>query len=110
MIDSYHFGRITIDGQTYRSDVIIYRDRVDSNWWRKEGHRLQLADIQPILDARPRWLLVGTGAYGPMKVTPEVVDAVEAAGIRLVCERTKRACERYNELREQSEDVIAACI
>ena len=108
MIESYHFGRITIDGQTYRSDVILYPDRVDSQWWRKEGHKLQLADIQPLLEARPRWLVIGTGAYGLMKVTPEVIEAAEAAGIQLVSERTKRACERYNALCQQSEDVIAA--
>ena len=43
-IDSYSFGRIVINGKTYTSDVIIFPDKVDASWWRKEGHLLQLAD------------------------------------------------------------------
>jgi hypothetical protein len=42
----YEFGIIVIDGSEYRSDVIISNDRVQDNWWRKEGHRLALDDIK----------------------------------------------------------------
>jgi len=108
MIDAYQFGKITIDGQAYRSDVIIYPDRVDADWWRKEGHKLQVADIAEILEAKPEVLVVGTGAYGVMQVTPEVIEALQAAGIELLAERTEQACQRYNELREQGKKVIAA--
>jgi hypothetical protein len=38
MIDKYSFGSITIDGRTYDTDVIIYPERIDDRWWRKEGH------------------------------------------------------------------------
>ena len=44
-IDSYSFGQIVIDARAYASDVIIYSDRVDAAWWRKEGHRLHPEDI-----------------------------------------------------------------
>ena len=36
MIESYDFGRIVIDGRKFASDVIIFLDRVDGNWWRKD--------------------------------------------------------------------------
>lgn len=36
MINSYDFGRIVVDGKAYTSDVIIFPDRVNSYWWRKE--------------------------------------------------------------------------
>ncbi|MEQ8191120.1 MAG: hypothetical protein ABRQ39_24360 [Candidatus Eremiobacterota bacterium] len=46
MIDSYDFGTIKISGKTYKSDVIIYPDRVDGKWWRKEGHSLHPDDLR----------------------------------------------------------------
>jgi hypothetical protein len=44
-IESYRFGEIVIDGQRHSEDVIIYPDRVDAKWWRKEGHSLALTDV-----------------------------------------------------------------
>ncbi|HIQ22802.1 MAG TPA: hypothetical protein EYH34_16375, partial [Planctomycetes bacterium] len=81
MIDSYEFGRIVIDGQTFTSDVIIFPDRVDANWWRKEGHRLQLADLEGIWEAQPELLVVGTGATGRMEVAPEVARRLSDQGV-----------------------------
>ena len=46
-IEGYSFGSISVDGRRYKSDLIIYPDRVRSDWWRKEGHQLQLEDIRP---------------------------------------------------------------
>ena len=44
-VEHYSFGRITIDGKTYTSDVIVIKGEVRS-WWRKEGHRVALDDIR----------------------------------------------------------------
>ena len=44
-IDSYHFGQIIINGKKYTSDVIIFPDRVQGDWWRNESHELSLKDI-----------------------------------------------------------------
>jgi len=107
MIDSYEFGRIVIDGQTFTSDVIIFPDRVDANWWRKEGHRLQLADLEGIWEAQPELLVVGTGATGRMEVAPEVARRLSDQGVGLVVERTGQACRRYNELAPTARVVAA---
>jgi hypothetical protein len=72
-IDSYSFGRIVIEGQAYTSDVVIYRDRVDASWWRKEGHRLHADDIAEALNAHPDVLIIGTGYEGVMAVPKEVM-------------------------------------
>ena len=98
MIDSYSFGSISIDGKEYRSDVIIYPDRVDGNWWRKEGHRLSVEDLMEALAAGPEILIVGKGAYGCMSVSPETQNHIESLGIKLVVENTKQACGTHNEL------------
>lgn len=106
-IDSYSFGRIVINGKTYTSDVIIYPNRVDAAWWRKEGHLLQLADLAEALQAKPDVLVIGTGYAGVMRVPRETVDRIAAKGIEVKVERTAKAVEVYNDL-EGATSVIAA--
>ncbi len=50
-IEHYSFGTITIDGKSYTSDVIIYPERVDSSWWRKQGHSLHIVDLKDVIPA-----------------------------------------------------------
>jgi hypothetical protein len=107
MIDSYRFGQIVIDGQTFTFDVIIYPDHIEANWWRKEGHKLQVEDIQNILKAKPDIVVVGTGAAGQMRVMPEAAKLLEDAGIKLIARQTGEAWKLYNEL-AQSAKVAAA--
>jgi hypothetical protein len=107
MIDGYDFGEITIDGKTYTSDVIIYKNRVDDSWRRIEGHRLAPGDIAQILDKKPEILIIGTGAEGVMAVPEQVKAGIEAKGIQVIVKRTADACEEYNKL-SPSKNVIAA--
>ncbi|MBE9472531.1 MAG: hypothetical protein IMY75_10535, partial [Chloroflexi bacterium] len=50
----------------------------------------------------PEVLVVGTGAYGMMRVTEETRRALETAGIRLIAAPTAEAVKTYNELREET--------
>jgi hypothetical protein len=59
MIESYRFGEITVDGKKYRRDVIIFPDHVRDDWWREEGHRLKLVDIEDVIAFQPEILVVG---------------------------------------------------
>lgn len=95
-IEDYSFGRIVIGGKTYTSDVIIYPDRVDPSWWRKEGHRLYIDDLKEVLKAKPDVLVVGTGASGAMVVPKETEEYLKQKGIEVIIERTKIACEAFN--------------
>ncbi len=106
-IDSYSFGQIVISGRKYTSDVIIFPDRVQGDWWRDESHELTLKDITGIMDENPEILLVGTGASGLMSVLPEVEQAAEAANIQLIVQPTGEACPIYNQL-SQTQRVVAA--
>ncbi len=107
IIDSYHFGTIVVNGQSYTSDVIIFRDKVNDNWWRKTGHELRLDDLTEVMAEKPEVLVVGTGASGLVKVLPEVQPTLEAQGIRLIARPTSEACTIYNQLCH-SQRVIAA--
>jgi hypothetical protein len=106
-IDSYTFGAIIINGKTYTSDVIIYPGRVDSTWWRKEGHLLQFADVEKALQARPEVLIIGTGYSGVMRVPAETVDRIAGRGIDVKVERTATAVDVFNDLQGRK-TVIAA--
>ena len=106
-IDSYRFGEVVIDGQSYTRDVIVYPDRVQANWWRRDGHNLALADLEDVLRDPPAVLVIGQGAYGRMAVPEETCKQLRAAGIQLKIYHTDRACQVYNRLRD-SRKVVAA--
>jgi len=98
MIESYAFGSIVIKGKRYTTDVIIYPDHVEDNWWREEGHSLSPADLWAAVQARPQVLVIGTGYSGLMRVLPETEKYLREQGIRLIAERTAEAVRTYNQL------------
>lgn len=108
MIESYSFGSITIAGTTYTSDVIIYKDRIDSRWWRKQGHQLASADIEGVIEEQPEVLVVGTGDAGMVSVLPETKKLLKEKGIELIAKKTRQACAAYNDLLSKGRNVIAA--
>jgi hypothetical protein len=107
-IAKYRFGRIDIDGRSYHSDVIVTPERIIDSWWRKDGHRLAVDDLEEIVAARPDILVVGTGFFGRMVVSEEVRRYLEARGIRVLEARTAQAVEDLNNLQAQSGRVVAA--
>jgi hypothetical protein len=106
-IDEYRFGHIVIDGKEFRSDVKIFPDRIEGNWWRASGHTLDVLDIQDILEQSPKLLIIGTGSAGVLKVPENTVKVIKDRGIELIIERTTEACNIYNEYKNKNE-VIAA--
>ncbi len=106
-IDSYTFGHIVINGKMYSSDVIIYGDRVDATWWRKEGHRLHPEDLADVLNVRPEILVVGTGYAGVMTVPKMTREHIASHGIDVKVERTGKAVDLFNAL-QGKKHVIAA--
>jgi len=100
-IQGYRFGRMIVDGEVHTNDLILLPERVVGNWWRREGHRLEAGDLQAIFDARPDVLVVGTGAYGMMKVPNETHQELEDAGIQVKIAHTGEAWRLYNNLREK---------
>jgi len=108
MIDSYDFGQIVVNGRRYTSDVIVFPDRVRDGWWRREGHRLHVEDIEGAIgEGKPEVLVVGTGHSGLMKVLPETESYVKSKGIELIVQDTREACKTFNRL-VKSKRVMAA--
>lgn len=97
-IDGYVFGRIIVDSKTYTTDVIVYPERVDSSWWRKEGHYLQKEDLPDIVEAKPDILVIGTGDMGVMQVAEGTIKCFEEHLIEVRVAKTGKAVEIFNEL------------
>jgi len=97
-IEGYSFGQIVVDGEEQTRDVIVLPDRVVTNWWRADGHRLVLGDLDDVLEELPDHLLVGTGAYGQMRPDPDTVERLRERGVEVEVLPTGEAVRRYGEL------------
>lgn len=106
-IDGYQFGKIIIDGIVYTRDVIILPARVLPDWWREEGHLLHAEDLAQVLEARPQFLVIGTGTNSRMRVDSGVEQVLRRAGIGWVVLPTREACREYS-LRATGMELAAA--
>jgi hypothetical protein len=97
-IERYGFGHVIVDGEEQTRDVIVLPDRVVTDWWRADGHRLALADLNEVIDELPKRLLVGTGAHGQMRPDPEALQELGQRGVVVEALATEDAVRRYGEL------------
>lgn len=107
-IDSYQFGKIVIDGKNYDSDLIILGDKVQSNWWRNQGHSLAADDLKTILKAKPSVLVVGCGASGLMEIPNKTRQALKKRKIQLEMHDSYKAVQKFNEFSSAGVNVAAA--
>ena len=98
-IESYSFGHMVINGTSYTKDVVIYPDgRIQSPWWRKQGHVLAVIDLQELIAASPGIIICGTGAMGVMRPSAEIKKYLVDHNIDFIAQRSPRAVETYNQL------------
>lgn len=113
MISHYSFGNLVFKDQKYSKDLIIIRSEegkefINFSWWRKEGHLLQVEDLKEVWESKVEYLIVGTGAYGLMKVSSEVKERAKKSGIILEEYPTSQAIKRFNELYSQKKALAGA--
>jgi hypothetical protein len=97
-IEGYRFGHVVVDGEEQTRDVIVLPDRVVSGWWRADGHKLVLADLDGVIEELPERLVVGTGAYGRMRPESETLERLRRRGVDVEALPTDEAVRRYGEL------------
>ena len=95
-IDAYTFGRITINGEEYNKDLIVFPDRISPGWWRNEAHVLTIRDLDEIIEFAPEYLIVGTGFSGILHVPDKVKAAIGKKGIDATIDRTANAVDQFN--------------
>ena len=105
-VQSYSFGQITIDEKTYTNDLIITPAELYTDWWRKEGHKLQLEDLEQIIEPFPDILVIGTGTNGRMKISSDVMNWLKnEVQIKIITEKSTKAVKKYNKLIEEKKSV-----
>jgi hypothetical protein len=97
-IEGYEFGRVLVDGEEHRRDVIVLPGRVVSGWWRREGHGLVLDDLADVLDDLPGRLVIGTGASGQLEPDPATIEELRSRGIEVDALPTGEAVRLFAEL------------
>jgi len=109
MIESYTYGKMVVDGQTYTEDVVVYPDRVEAKWKRKDESKLDVEDVRPLIEKdKPEVLVVGTGKHSLLKISREVREYLASQGVKLVAETTDLAMRSYNLLLKKGTRTVGA--
>jgi hypothetical protein len=91
----------------YRSDVIIFPDRVESNWWRQEGHSLSPQDLTTVVNSQPEIVILGQGSPGLMKVPASTRRYLLEHDIEVHVSPTPAAVALFNRCSSHSKTVAA---
>lgn len=102
MIEEYHFGSITIDGETYENDVEVRWTGDVLPWPFKRRHVIDVEEIKRAVEEKPEVIVIGTGESGLAEVTEEAQKEIKARGIELIIDETEQAVKTFNILREES--------
>jgi len=107
-IDSYSFGVMKVEGTEYTADLIIFPDRITSNWWRRQGHNLAIEDLNDVLGFKPEVLVIGKGASGLMDIPASTKKVLQEEGIEVIAKNTGQAWGIFNEQIEKGRKVVGA--
>jgi len=106
------FGLIEIDGRRFDHDVVIEggvirrRKKGPSKRYRTRDGHTPLSPDESIPWSASR-LIVGTGAFGQLPITPEVFDEARRRGVEIIAEPTEVSCRL---LREADPREVAAVL
>lgn len=93
-IEHYRFGKMVVNGEAITKDLVIFPDgHIKKNWYRNKGHFLEFNDIFDLVEVKPDIIIVGTGAFGMMKVDQNL--SKKLADCRVINLKTSKAVERY---------------
>ncbi len=105
MIEHFTFGKITIDGKNYE-DIKIIGDKVIP-WYYVQHHTVTKQDILEIFEDNPEYVVIGIGTSRYVHVNNDVVELAKEKNIKLIIEDTEKACQKYNQLKQQGKKVNA---
>ncbi|WP_088920090.1 Mth938-like domain-containing protein [Granulosicoccus antarcticus] len=113
LISNYGKGVLGINGQDFRSNILITRTRIIEDWFSGDLKSLTIAHFAPILDdveaVRPEIVLLGSGH---LHIFPDfsLISELREHGIALEVMNTRAACRTYSVLVNEYRPVAAALI
>ena len=105
-IDSYDFGSMVINGDFYAQDIIVFPDKVNSGWWRKQGHSLDKEDLDEVIKYKPEILVVGKGSPGLMKVPQATKNFLKENQVELIEGSTDSSWQIFNAELKKGKKVV----
>jgi len=100
-VDAYEFGRITIDGIAYDSDVVVDQGKIrkrkkgpSKSRQSEFGHTPLTAAEEIPWSALQLW--IGTGAYGRLPVADDLLDEARRRGVELTMKTTPELVKEIN--------------
>ena len=105
MIDKFTFGKITINNKDYDDIKIIGENIIP--WQYIEHHTVTEQDIIEITEDKPEYAIIGIGTSGLVHVKEESISLLKEKHIKTEILLTKKACNRYNELKKDGKKVDA---
>ena len=107
-IGSYSFGYMTVDGDMYDEDIIVFPGKVKANWWRNNSHILRIDDLREVIEFKPELLILGTGSSGRMRMEPVTKDGLRQEGIKFIEKLTGKAIKLFNKETAKGTKVVGA--
>jgi hypothetical protein len=105
-IDSTEFGSITVNGTNYSHDILIRlsgevvkRKKKLSKKYYGTSHIISREEAEFIYENGCDMLVVGTGQYGNVTLSPEAAEFFEKHGCRTILQPTPDAIGTYNKTR-----------
>ena len=89
------FGKAKYDGAVFSEDIIVSTDG-DVYSRVSKGLLVTPEELDASIDENTKTVVVGTGHYGVVKVTPEAMSYLKDSKIELVEKPTPDAIEYYN--------------
>lgn len=113
LISNYGNGVLSVNGQDYRTNLLITQSRVIEHWFEGALNELSMAHFEPLFDGAeseiPEIVLLGTGSD---HVFPDfaLMAELRQRGIALEVMNTRAACRTYSVLVSEFRPVAAALI
>jgi hypothetical protein len=111
-IQETSFGSITIDQETYHHDVVIELDGKVRKRKKKlskrlfgTSHKISLDEIQDVYQKGARRLIVGTGHYDQVRLSPEAAAYLDDQRCQAILLSTPDALASWNETKGKGQTI-----
>ena len=108
-ISGYNPGEIIVNGTAYRESLILSPQSIHCPWSVLSVDELDESDLQPVIDLKPRVVLLGTGEH---QIFPDarIFGLFGQRGIGLEVMDNGALCRTFNVLVAEDREVVAAII
>ena len=103
-VDYVKFGEVMVDGKVYYSDMVIWSD--GEKEFIEKTHMIGMEAFSRLLRKKPDMVVIGTGEYGRVRISDDVVQKAKRRGIKLFVETSPKAADIFNGLAATGKNAV----